>query len=679
MDRNKKTSLYLSEIVERLARLDLYVKSTAANQTSPAFAGTARTFADCIVRVIKTTISAVSEGDSAAADKLHDILRYLPNLELSANAVLPNANVPSELKRFLRFLERNILAQDDHRVELKCAVSRLGAGTFKTAKILESLKLDLIFPCEEGTSSEEINDFGSASHTVAIEFSAMGCVNPLQWPVALHEVGHHIFARLEEDEKHSVLTHFANFLGLERPDELVTYFKLGKDVDVGAWVKEVWCDCFAAYVIGPIFFYSQFQAFLHAEYWDATPSHPGPSVRLYILETFLSHRYRDNFTTSSSYPYLQAIESLEGQSPYFLGESPNVRRFVNKISQWLLKYFPGKSSSATSPVREYNQKILGVVETASNLDFNILDSLATRLSKGLPIPSIEGILSDERATTLGEILYAGWISIKGQIGELIQRLEDYDANGLIQKASAIIKVCDERVLSSLQVSEWVEAFLTKLTERDPVLPAFDSTPTAGVLGFSQIAHEIKSRSLAVIPLIDALNQIGRCSLDLRLGTSFELLSDSRGSINFLDDDSKLDSFTTHHELDFADSITISPGQFVIAHTMEYIQMPRHLCGHIEGRSSFARVGLMVHVTAGFLEPGYRGSVTLEIYNLGTAPVVLFPGYRLCQLRLMQVSQIPEGMFAPKRYEQQYGFNRTRKSLDVEIDVINSLRGRRNHQ
>lgn len=93
-----------------------------------------------------------------------------------------------------------------------------------------------------------------------------------------------------------------------------------------------------------------------------------------------------------------------------------------------------------------------------------------------------------------------------------------------------------------------------------------------------------------------------------------------------------------YDLDFRESITIAPQQFMLGHSMEFLELPDILSAEVEGRSSFARLGLEVHVTAGFIDPGFKGMLTFELFNSGPNPIKLYPGLRIAQLRFYKVDE-----------------------------------------
>jgi len=106
--------------------------------------------------------------------------------------------------------------------------------------------------------------------------------------------------------------------------------------------------------------------------------------------------------------------------------------------------------------------------------------------------------------------------------------------------------------------------------------------------------------------------------------------------------------------------------------MEYIKLPSNMAAQLEGRSSFARLGLQVHMTAGFVDPGFEGVLTFEIYNAGHNPIRLYPGLRVAQLRFMNTS-VP-GRPYDRNVEAKYGgLLLQHESLQFKDKEINEIR------
>ncbi|MEA2340589.1 MAG: dCTP deaminase [Solirubrobacteraceae bacterium] len=122
------------------------------------------------------------------------------------------------------------------------------------------------------------------------------------------------------------------------------------------------------------------------------------------------------------------------------------------------------------------------------------------------------------------------------------------------------------------------------------------------------------------------------SVDLRLGDSFRVFHNFRvESIDLADPPTNL---TEHVKVGEGESFVIHPGEFVLGRTLEWVELPDDVVARIEGKSSLGRLGLIVHATAGFVDPGWRGTLTLEITNLTRVPIVLWPGKPIAQLSFM---------------------------------------------
>jgi dCTP deaminase len=141
----------------------------------------------------------------------------------------------------------------------------------------------------------------------------------------------------------------------------------------------------------------------------------------------------------------------------------------------------------------------------------------------------------------------------------------------------------------------------------------------------------ESKRLVLMPLLDR-EQIGPASIDVRLGTSFRLL---RRTVNAGLDPGKhseavVESSQERIAVGIGENLWLHPGQFILGATLEYLRFPLHLGGYVIGRSSWGRVGLVV-ATAIMVQPGFAGSLTLELVNHGESPIALYPGCRIAQI------------------------------------------------
>lgn len=143
------------------------------------------------------------------------------------------------------------------------------------------------------------------------------------------------------------------------------------------------------------------------------------------------------------------------------------------------------------------------------------------------------------------------------------------------------------------------------------------------------------KRLVVTPILDQDEQIGAASIDLRLGSAFiEVRRREAHVIDPFEDEASIARAISQErwEIPFGESFVLHPGQFLLGATFEFVRLPPHIGGQVLGRSSWGRVGLIV-ATAVTVQPGFGGCLTLEIQNLGSVPVKLYPGLRVAQLML----------------------------------------------
>jgi dCTP deaminase len=129
------------------------------------------------------------------------------------------------------------------------------------------------------------------------------------------------------------------------------------------------------------------------------------------------------------------------------------------------------------------------------------------------------------------------------------------------------------------------------------------------------------------------------SVDLKLGTSFRVFHNHR--LPAIDLAAPPSGVTEHVQIDDDANFVIHPGEFVLGTTVEWVELPDDIVARIEGKSSLGRLGLIVHATAGFVDPGFSGTLTLEITNLTRVPIVLWPGKPIAQLSFMALDRAAE--------------------------------------
>ena len=160
---------------------------------------------------------------------------------------------------------------------------------------------------------------------------------------------------------------------------------------------------------------------------------------------------------------------------------------------------------------------------------------------------------------------------------------------------------------------------------------------ASVLSDGTIRRLVEEGRIRIDPW-DA-GMVQPASVDLRLGPSFRVFHNFRvESIDLAEPPTNL---TEHVQVGPDESFVIHPGEFVLGRTEEWVELPDDLVARIEGKSSLGRLGLIVHATAGFVDPGFKGTLTLEITNLTRVPIVLWPGKPIAQLSFMTLDRPAE--------------------------------------
>lgn len=160
----------------------------------------------------------------------------------------------------------------------------------------------------------------------------------------------------------------------------------------------------------------------------------------------------------------------------------------------------------------------------------------------------------------------------------------------------------------------------------------------------RLFHEDPLKRLVITPIINHETQITHGSIDLRLGTEFIIAKRTKYHLlDPLQEDigSRIEQYQDKIYIGYKGKFILQPRQFVLGSTLEYIKLPNDLLGYVIGRSSWGRVGLII-ATATMVGPGFAGSLTLELVNLGEADLALYPGTRIAQLVLHTLDQEDTG-------------------------------------
>lgn len=154
-----------------------------------------------------------------------------------------------------------------------------------------------------------------------------------------------------------------------------------------------------------------------------------------------------------------------------------------------------------------------------------------------------------------------------------------------------------------------------------------------ILSDQTIREHLDAGTITIDPIDDTAVQPS--SVDVRLDHRFLVFRNhTRGLIDVKED---LSDLTEPIEASEQDPFILHPGEFVLGSTLERIALPNDLVARLEGKSSLGRLGLLIHSTAGFIDAGWDGQITLELSNVASLPITLYPGMRVGQVSFMQMT------------------------------------------
>ncbi|CAM3949961.1 MULTISPECIES: dCTP deaminase [Tsukamurella] len=188
-----------------------------------------------------------------------------------------------------------------------------------------------------------------------------------------------------------------------------------------------------------------------------------------------------------------------------------------------------------------------------------------------------------------------------------------------------------------------------------------------LLSDRDIRAQLDSGRLGIEPFDPQLVQPS--SVDVRLDGLFRVFNNTR--YTHIDPAKRQDELTSLVEPDPGEPFVLHPGEFVLGSTLEVCSLPDDLAGRLEGKSSLGRLGLLTHSTAGFIDPGFSGHITLELSNVANLPITLWPGMKigqLCLFRLSSPAENPYGSAATgSKYQGQRGPTPSKAYLNFPQD------------
>ncbi|MEY4262319.1 MAG: hypothetical protein RLY88_27 [Actinomycetota bacterium] len=164
-----------------------------------------------------------------------------------------------------------------------------------------------------------------------------------------------------------------------------------------------------------------------------------------------------------------------------------------------------------------------------------------------------------------------------------------------------------------------------------------------------IRASIEAGQIGLDPL--DMNLLQPSSFDVRIDRFFRLFDNHKYA--YIDPSEEQNELTRLIEVAPDEPFILHPGEFVLGSTYEFVSLPDNVAARLEGKSSLGRLGLVTHSTAGFVDPGFNGHVTLELSNMATLPIKLWPGMKIGQLCFFQLSSPSETPYGSEKYLNRY--------------------------
>ena len=188
-----------------------------------------------------------------------------------------------------------------------------------------------------------------------------------------------------------------------------------------------------------------------------------------------------------------------------------------------------------------------------------------------------------------------------------------------------------------------------------------------ILSDRSLREALESGRVKIDPLGD--DAIQPSSIDLRCDRTFRVFANHRHP--YIDVREAQPDLTEEIEVDDDEPFILHPGEFVLGATYERVTLPDDLVARIEGKSSLGRLGLLVHATAGFVDPGFDGYLTLELSNVATLPIAIYPKMKISQLAFFRLDQPAEHPYGSNevgsKYQGQQGPTASRYHLNFDAE------------
>jgi dCTP deaminase len=668
MDNNILVEISLGELCDRALRFQLHLDAIESEfytvsaglaadtipRDKPVFL---ESFRHCIWMILETVMKlSVASKEPINDGRREQFLGVIRSAFLCIDRLhnqelvhLPRPSESIELRRFCRVISKHVLS--DETTNLSVYVTEATIDGSYAGDPISRIKSK-----EFGRFADLVNDLPDIAPLNQLVTEGAGAIhvtiaridarNPVRWPTLFHEAAHKLLNLAITDGK-PLDVHFREWLPAELLEEISTL-----KFDTLNWLTEIWCDLLAALVMGPAFFFSQFAAFVAAPpvVAEMEKHYPPHGFRLRLIAGILQHHYPELMASKALRKHVQecvsVIEYWDKSQNLDVASNRRLKIAFDGMRGFFQEHF---FSGSGTDLENFQQKFEKMVKYVRAIDASSLLLMQQELKKGLPIPSKPRNATAplvEEPSSLQEVLLVAWmVRLETLRGDTLRAFTtsvpaDWEAFLETTVLPSIARF-DDAVLRSIQLAEWLHLLgpdaVTKVIPASSDLDLIKSKRPA-LLTDREIVALLSSKELRVLPLVNLEQQLGSTSLDIRLGTSFEVFLPAYRHTSG-DDFGSFESYDSRRiDLDYLEHVVLLPGQFMLAHSFEYLKFPDWVAADLDGRSSYARLGLEIHMTAGMIDPGFEGVVTFELFNSGPNPIQLFPGLRIAQLRFSCVTE-----------------------------------------
>jgi len=175
-----------------------------------------------------------------------------------------------------------------------------------------------------------------------------------------------------------------------------------------------------------------------------------------------------------------------------------------------------------------------------------------------------------------------------------------------------------------------------------------------ILSDRDIKKYIKENKIGIKPKPNFKKQLGPASIDFKLGKEFRVFNHIKKPFIDPKDKSSFKGLTKKEIATKNNPFVLQPNQFTLGVTAEELYISEEVGARIEGKSSWGRLGLIIHSTAGYIDPGFKGRLTLEMLNIGQVPILLYPGVKICQIAFESLSSPAEVSYSKRKSSKYYG-------------------------